>query len=37
MSRAMTADVINVHTASNGSGEVIIDCKIDNLYYTHLD
>jgi phosphate transport system ATP-binding protein len=33
MSRAMTADVINVHTASNGSGEVIIDCKIDNLYY----
>jgi phosphate transport system ATP-binding protein len=33
MSRAMTADPIKVPTTGNGTGEVIIDCKIDNLYY----
>jgi phosphate transport system ATP-binding protein len=33
MSRTLTADTVNVPTAHHGNGAVIIDCKIDNLYY----
>jgi phosphate transport system ATP-binding protein len=33
MNRTMTANQRDVHAASNGAGEVIIDCKIENLYY----
>jgi phosphate transport system ATP-binding protein len=34
MNRTISAHTSEVHTASNGAGEVIIDCKIDNLYYS---
>jgi ABC-type transport system involved in cytochrome bd biosynthesis fused ATPase/permease subunit len=33
MNRTIAANHGDVLTASNGAGEVIIDCKIDNLYY----
>jgi polyphosphate kinase len=33
MYRTMATSPANVLTAGNGAGEVIIDCKIDNLYY----
>ena len=33
MNRTISANQSDVLTASNGAGEVIIDCKIDNLYY----
>jgi phosphate transport system ATP-binding protein len=33
MNRTMTANQRDVHAASNGMGEVIIDCKIEHLYY----
>jgi phosphate transport system ATP-binding protein len=33
MNRTIAADHGDVLTASNGAGEVIIDCRIDNLYY----
>jgi phosphate transport system ATP-binding protein len=33
MNRTMTANHRDAHAASNGMGEVIIDCKIEHLYY----
>jgi phosphate transport system ATP-binding protein len=33
MNRTLTVNHRDVHAAGNGTGEVIIDCKIENLYY----